>query len=106
IDFENLYADLYGRYAVAPLAPDTHHYAQFGHLTDYSAIVYTYEWSQSIALDLFTEFERNGIRDRATAMRYRQQVLAPGGSRPAQQLIETFLGRPWTLDAYRRRLAE
>ncbi|HET9230892.1 MAG TPA: M3 family metallopeptidase [Vitreimonas sp.] len=106
IDFEALYADLYGRYAVAPLAPDTHHYAQFGHLTDYSAIVYTYEWSQSIALDLFTEFERNGIRDRATAMRYRHQVLAPGGSRPAQQLIETFLGRPWTLDAYRRRLAE
>ena len=29
-----------------------------------------------------SEFERNGIRDRATAMRYRQQVLAPGVRSP------------------------
>ena len=104
VDLDALYRDLYARYAIAPLAPDTHHYAQFGHLTDYSAIVYTYEWSRSIAHDLFTQFQRNGMRDQATAMRYRREILAPGGSKPAATLVQNFLGRPWNLDAYRRRL--
>lgn len=92
------------RYSLYPW-DNTHSYANFGHLDGYSAIYYTYEWSRSIALDLFTRFEANGMRDPATARAYRDLVLAPGGTRPAAELVEDFLGRPPNLDAYRNRLA-
>ena len=32
-------------------------------------------------------------------MRYRRQVLEPGGSMPANDLVKTFLGHPQQLDA-------
>jgi thimet oligopeptidase len=73
-------------------------------LAGYSAIYYTYMWSKTISTDLFTAFEANGLRDPETARRYRETVLAPGSSKPAAQLIEDFLGRPLSFDAYRERL--
>mgnify|MGYP003626091444 CR=1 FL=1 len=78
----------------------THFYNMFGHLNGYSSNYYTYQWSQAIATDLLTRFNRAGLRDRATAAAYRNTVLAPGGSKPAMQLIEDFLGRPFSTQAY------
>ncbi len=43
---------------VREMIPGTHQYASFGHLTDYSACYYTYQWSLAIAKDLFTQFDR------------------------------------------------
>ena len=42
--------------------------------------------------------------DRATADRYRRLVLEPGGKKPAAELVEDFLGRPVSLDAYRAKM--
>ena len=42
---------------------------------------YTYLWSLVIAKDLLSEFQRNGLLDDATATRYRDTVLVPGGTR-------------------------
>jgi len=39
-------------------------------------------------------------------MEYRKQVLEAGGSAPAAQLVEGFLGRPFTFEAYRAWLRE
>ena len=38
--------------------------------------------------------------DPVTAHRYRDLILAPGGARDAADLVEDFLGRPYTFDAY------
>jgi thimet oligopeptidase len=78
----------------------------FPHLNGYSAIYYTYRWSKVIADDLFTQFAKNGLTDPATATRYRKRVLEPGGSKPAAQLVQDFLGRPVSLDAYKAELAK
>jgi thimet oligopeptidase len=78
----------------------------FGHLSGYSAFYYTYRWSKVIADDMFTRFHANGLRDKATAERYRRMVLEPGGTKPAAQLVESFLGRPISLDAYRAEMAK
>ena len=78
----------------------------FPHLNGYSAIYYTYRWSKVIADDLFTRFAKNGLTDPATATRYRKLVLEPGGSKPAAQLVQDFLGRPVSLDAYKAELAK
>jgi thimet oligopeptidase len=55
---------------------------------------------------MFTRFEANGLRDRATADRYRRMVLAPGGTKPAAELVADFLGRPISLAAYRSKMAK
>jgi thimet oligopeptidase len=36
------------------------------------------------------------------ATRYRHEVLESCGSRPAAQSVQTFLGRPFSFDAYQR----
>ena len=59
----------------------------------------------SIARDLLTGFA-GGLMDETNAFRYRQQVLEPGGSRDANDLVEAFLGRPYSFDAYRQWLGE
>ncbi|HEX6872635.1 MAG TPA: M3 family metallopeptidase, partial [Micromonosporaceae bacterium] len=80
--------------------PDTHMRASFGHLVGYSALYCTYMWSLVIAKDLFTVFAQEGLLSTKTAARYREAVLAPGGSAPAARLVEDFLGRPYDFAAY------
>ncbi|KQN09580.1 peptidase M3 [Sphingobium sp. Leaf26] len=104
-DLATMYDTQISRYSMFPVVPNTHSYASFGHLDGYSAIYYTYVWSKAIALDLFTRFKKDGIRDKATAMQYRKQVLEPGGSVDANALIQNFLGRPLSLDAFKDELA-
>ncbi len=74
--------------------------ASFGHLDGYSAIYYTYMWSLVIAKDLFSEFKKKGLLDPAVSGRYRQFILAPGGSKDANRLVEEFLGRPADFGSY------
>lgn len=78
----------------------------FGHLNGYSAFYYTYRWSKVIADDMFTRFHSQGLRDKATADRYRRMVLEPGGTKPAAELVQDFLGRPISLDAYKSEMAK
>jgi thimet oligopeptidase len=93
-------------YAPVPIPADTHAEAAFGHLNGYSAGYYTYGWSRVIAADLFSRFKQAGLRDTATAEAYRSLVLERGGSKPAAELIEDFLGRPVNADALKEKLAQ
>ncbi|OAN66346.1 M3 family metallopeptidase [Sphingomonas sp. TDK1] len=101
LDLTKTYDDAYNRYASIKAPPGTHPYASFGHLTGYSATYYTYLWSKSVALDLFTRFRAEGMRNPATALAYRRAVLEPGASKPAAQLIRDFLGRDASTKAFR-----
>ncbi|MGB4777448.1 M3 family metallopeptidase [Microbacterium sp.] len=84
---------------VKPLA-GLHSYAGFGHLTGYGACYYTYQWSLVIARDLLSGFGGD-LMDPDAAARYRREILEPGGSRDANDLVGRFLGRPYSFDAYR-----
>ncbi len=81
------------------LIPGVHAYAGFGHLTGYGACYYTYEWSQVIARDLLSAFAGD-LMDLDVARRYRAEILERGASRDAQDMVEAFLGRPYSFDAY------
>jgi len=83
-----------------PPMPDTHMQASFGHLDGYSATYYTYLWSLVIAKDLFSQFDRSNLLDPTVPARYRAQVLAPGGSKPAAQLVRDFLNRDFNYVAF------
>lgn len=93
---EHIYA------STSPVQPlqGLHPYAAFGHLTGYGACYYTYQWSLVIAKDLRSGFG-DGLMDGDAALRYRTEILEPGGSRDAADLVEAFLGRPYRFDAYR-----
>lgn len=100
VDFDEIWNENQSKLSPFETLPDAHQYASFGHLDGYSAIYYTYQWSLAISTDLFSEFEANGLRDGATAKRYRDLVLAPGASKPAAELVHDFLGRDWSPEAY------
>jgi Zn-dependent oligopeptidase len=70
----------------------------------YDAAYYTYLWSSAIARDLLTKFDR-GLLDRETVQAYKKHILEPGRSKPAKELVEAFLGRPFSLDAYAKTFA-
>ena len=92
--------ELQERYSPYRYVEGTHFFANFGHLGGYSSAYYTYMWSQVIAKDLFSAFDPDDLFDPEVAGRYRDRVLAPGGSRDAADLVADFLGRPYTFDAY------
>ncbi len=89
------------KYTPFAYIPDTYMYLSFGHLTDYSAIYYTYMWSEVIAKDLFSTFCSGGLTNPRVALQYRQKILEPGGSQDAADLVRNFLGRPYSFDAFK-----
>jgi thimet oligopeptidase len=92
---------------VEPL-PGTHDHAAFTHLADerYGSGYYAYLWSYVIAKDLFSAFDPDDLQSPGTAHRYRDRVLAAGGSRDGHDLVEDFLGRPLSTEAFHRWLSE
>ena len=92
--------DSYPKYSPYPRTADTHFQAGFGHLDGYSAIYYTYLWSLVIAKDMFSQFDKSNLLDPEAATRYRDTVLAPGGSKPAAKLVHEFLKRDYDFTAF------
>jgi thimet oligopeptidase len=97
--------ELQARYSPFAYIDGTHMFASFGHLSGYSSAYYTYMWSLVIAKDLFSAFDPDDLFAPDVAGRYRDRVLAPGGTKDAADLVADFLGRPYTFDAYAAWLA-
>ncbi|WP_328827983.1 M3 family metallopeptidase [Nocardioides acrostichi] len=93
-------AALSQQYAVWERLPDTHFHCGFGHLSGYTSGYYTYMWSLVIAKDLFSAFDADDLFAPEVARRYRDTVLAAGGSADAADLVEAFLGRPYDNRAF------
>ncbi|MBO0360956.1 Zn-dependent oligopeptidase [Hymenobacter sp. BT186] len=74
--------------------------AAFGHLTGYGAGYYGYMWSKVYAEDMFSVFEKNGVMDQKTGLRYRDLILAKGGTDDEYQLVKNFLGREPNQEAF------
>jgi thimet oligopeptidase len=91
---------LQNKYSEFAYLPDTHFQANFGHLTGYSSAYYTYMWSQVIAKDLFSAFNPADLFDQKVAVRYRDLILAKGGSADAADLVRDFLGRDYSFEAF------
>ena len=79
----------------------THFQASFGHLIGYDAGYYGYQWALSIAQDLFTRFQKEGMMNEKTAAEYRAAILSRGGADDEENLVKTFLGRPTNDTAFK-----
>ncbi|MFI7000336.1 M3 family metallopeptidase [Nocardia sp. NPDC050175] len=104
-DHTEAVAETMERYGPFARLPGTNFQASFGHLASYTSAYYTYLWSLVISKDLFSAFDTDDLFDPAVAHRYRDRILAPGGSKDAADLVTDFLGRPFTFDAFAAWLA-
>ncbi len=102
LDPDTLLEQGYRRLMPYEWAPGNRMYASFTHLTGYSSNYYTYLFDKVIALDFFSQFDREDLLEPSVAMRYRKAVLDPGGSKPGTELIQDFLGRAQNMDAFAR----
>ena len=100
VNTDMLVKTLMEKYRPFPFVEGTHFQTAFGHLDGYSAVYYTYMWSLVIAKDMFSQFDKSNLESPVVAKRYRDKVLAPGGSQPAKKLVESFLNRPFNFNAW------
>ena len=68
----------------------------------YGAGYYGYKWAEVLSADVYSLFEERGVLDAATGGRFRDEVLAVGGSRPALESFVAFRGREPKIDALLR----
>jgi oligopeptidase A len=68
----------------------------------YAAGYYSYKWAEVLSADAYSLFEENGVLDPKTGMRFWDEVLAVGGSRPALESFVAFRGRAPNTDALLR----
>jgi len=68
----------------------------------YAAGYYSYKWAEVLSSDAYSLFEENGVLDAQTGARFRQEILAVGGSRPALDSFVAFRGRKPNIDALLR----
>jgi thimet oligopeptidase len=101
VDLDGITRDLVTRYQPYPYPEGTHFACAFGHLDEYSAVYYTYMWSLVIAKDMYSAFDPNDLLDPKVSTRYKNAVLAAGGSKPAADMVKDFLGRPFGFDSYK-----
>jgi Zn-dependent oligopeptidase len=101
VDTTSIYEKLMKKIFMIPMTPLTHPQASFGHLMGgYEAGYYSYLWSEVIAMDLFSEFEKNGILNYETGKKYIDLILSPGGSLDELSQVKKFLGRDISNDAF------
>ncbi len=59
----------------------------------YAAGFYSYKWAEVLSADAFGLFEELGVLSATAGGRFRAEVLAQGGSRPAMDSFTAFRGR-------------
>ena len=90
---------------VLPSVPECIISTSISHLFSggYAAGYYSYKWAEVLDADAFSLFKQNGIFDRATAQRFRDEVLSRGGTEHPMTLYKRFRGQEPTIDALLKR---
>ncbi len=68
----------------------------------YAAGYYSYKWAEVLSADAYSVFEEHGVLSPTAGARFRDEVLARGGSRPALESFVAFRGRAPQIDALLR----
>lgn len=93
---------------VLPPLPEDSFLCSFGHIFagGYSAGYYSYKWAEVLSADAFSAFEEAGLENdaaiRETGRRFRDTVLALGGSQHPMEVFKSFRGREPSTEALLR----
>ena len=76
----------------------------FEHIASgYAAGYYGYMWAKVIALDMVSIFGAD-VMNGEKGRRFRELILSRGSEEPAKDLVERFLGRPVSSEAFFARI--
>ncbi len=84
---------------ILPPLPEDAFLCSFGHIFagGYAAGYYSYKWAEVLSADAFAAFEEAGLDSEltlaATGKRFRDTVLALGGSKQPMEVFKSFRGR-------------
>lgn len=87
------------RTSILPMLPEDRMLCSFSHIFagGYAAGYYSYKWAEVLSADAFAAFEEAGLDEEAalqqTGRRFRETILATGGSRHPMELFKEFRGR-------------
>jgi oligopeptidase A len=87
------------------IPPEFNRFPQsFSHIFSggYSAGYYSYKWAEVLSADAYSLFEEHGVLNPEIGARFRTEVLAMGGARPAMESFTAFRGRAPSIDALLR----
>jgi oligopeptidase A len=93
---------------VLPPLPEDAFLCSFSHIFagGYAAGYYSYKWAEVLSADAFAAFEESGLEDEgaiaATGQRFRETVLALGGSQHPMDIFKAFRGREPNTEALLR----
>jgi oligopeptidase A len=96
------------RVAVLPQPAYNRFPNSFGHIFGggYAAGYYSYKWAEVLSADAYSAFEEmrdsQGVLSADAGGRFRDEILAVGGSRPAAESFRAFRGREPRVDALLR----
>jgi thimet oligopeptidase len=72
----------------------------FEHIASgYAAGYYGYMWAKVIALDMVSTFGAD-LMNGEVGVRFREMILSRGGELPARDLVQNFLGRAVSSEAF------
>jgi intermediate peptidase len=83
-----------------PFASGTHWFTNVGHLVTYGAGYYGYLYSQVFATGIWNQLFRNQSMKREVGQRLWKELLAHGGARDPNLMLEDLLGQKPTVDNY------
>ncbi|HRO97730.1 MAG TPA: M3 family metallopeptidase, partial [Ferruginibacter sp.] len=95
-------------YTVIPPLEEDAFLCSFGHIFagGYAAGYYSYKWAEVLSADAFAAFEEAGLTDtiklKVLGKKYRDTILALGGSKHPMEVYRAFRGRDATIDALLR----
>ncbi|AFZ30002.1 oligopeptidase A [Gloeocapsa sp. PCC 7428] len=83
---------------ILPPLPEDAFLCSFGHIFagGYAAGYYSYKWAEVLSADAFAAFEESGLEPEkiaSTGKRFRDTVLALGGSKHPMEVFQSFRGR-------------
>lgn len=93
---------------ILPPIPEDNFLCAFGHIFagGYAAGYYSYKWAEVLSADAFAAFEEAGLDNEAaiseTGKRFRDTVLAKGGSQHPMEVFKAFRGREPNTEALLR----
>ena len=105
LDVERRIADTY---AIMPPLPESRFLCAFSHIMagGYAAGYYSYKWAEVMSADAYGAFEEAGLDDpeaiAKVGRRFKDTVLALGGSEHPTEVFKKFRGRGPSVDALLR----